>query len=168
MTGELHEQEIVARLRFATMRLYRRMREESAKQTTLTQNGYSALSTIEARGPVRMTDLARIEKVSKSSITRVVGNLSEMGLIELLPDENDGRSTLVGATQQGKQVLAAVSEQTEAFLKHQITNFSDAEKAMLEAAVLLLERLAGRSRGQATGKRTLHQHSTQPTTEVAS
>lgn len=45
-------------------------------------------------------------------------------------------------TPEGRDVLAATSERTDAFFLTRLADFSDAEKVMLEAAVLLLERLA--------------------------
>lgn len=145
MSAEQHDEALVTRLRVATMQLSRRMRQESGNETALTPSRFSALSSIEANGTLRMTDLAQIERVSKSSITRIVGSLSDLGLVELLPDPNDGRSTLVAVTPDGKRVLETTSERTDAYLAEQLTAFSDAEKTMLEASVLLLERLAERS-----------------------
>lgn len=147
MSTETPDDAIAERLRRTTMHLYQRMRQESGNETAITPSRYSALSTIEANSPLRMSDLARAERVSKSSITRIVATLTELGLVELIADPTDGRSTLVGVTTQGKQVLASTSDHTDAFLAQQLTAFSDAELAMLDAAILLLERLAsGKSR----------------------
>lgn len=152
MAVDPHDEAVVPRLRLATMQLSRRMRQESGNETALTPSRFSALSTIDANNPLRMTDLARAERVSKSSITRIVGSLSDLGLVELLPDPSDGRSTLIGVTPKGKQVLATTSERTDAYLAQQLTTFSDAEKAMLEAAVLLLERLTRAAEHDITGR----------------
>lgn len=139
---ETPDEALVERLRLSAMRLGRRMCQESGNEIMLTPSRYSALSTIEANSPLRMTDLARAERVSKSSITRIVGMLAEMALVELVPDPSDGRSTLVYVTSQGTQTLDAITASTDAFLKQQISEFSDVEKLMLEATVLLLDRLA--------------------------
>lgn len=140
-----HDEVVVARLRVATMQLSRLMRQESGDGTDLTPSRFSVLSTIEANNPLRMTDLAQAERVSKSSMTRIVGKLSDMGLVEPLPDPSDGRSTLVGVTPKGKEVLATASARTDAYLTEQLTTLSDAEKVILEAAVILLEQLTSRS-----------------------
>src|SRR5919106_1440691 len=124
------EEAIVTRLRLATMHLSRRIREESSTEAALTPSRYSALSSIDANGPLRLTDLAGMERASKSSITRVVGRLSDARLIELVPDPHDGRSTLVGVTPQGKDVLAAMSERADAYLRQRLADFSAAEKSM--------------------------------------
>ncbi|MEV0093774.1 MarR family transcriptional regulator [Streptomyces sp. NPDC050738] len=143
MTAEsLGDGATLARLRTVTMWLSRQMREPSDVETPITPSRHSTLWAVEAFGPLRMTDLARLEKISKSSVTRIVSNLSADGLVEVAPDANDGRSTLVGITPEGREVLASTSERTDTFFRARIAGFSEAEKVMLEAAVMLLERLA--------------------------
>jgi DNA-binding MarR family transcriptional regulator len=141
MTESPGDGALLARLRTVTMWLSRQMREPSAAETPITPSRFSTLWTVDKFGPLRMTDLARLEKISKSSVTRIVSNLAADGLVEVVPDANDGRSTLVGTTPEGRDVLAATSERTDTFFLSRITGFSDAEKVMLEAAVMLLERL---------------------------
>jgi DNA-binding MarR family transcriptional regulator len=138
---DARDEAVVARLRLTMMQLSRLMRQESGNETTLTPSRFSALSTIDANNPLRMTDLAITERVSKSSITRIVGKLADAGLVQVLPDPTDGRSTLVGVTPKGKEILATSSERTDAFLAQQLTTFSEAERLMLEVAAVLLERL---------------------------
>lgn len=141
--------ETATRLRLAVTHLSRRMRQESGTEPILTPSRYSFLWAIEANGPMRMTDLARMELVSKSSITRSVGTLSDLGFVELLPDPTDGRSTLIRATPEGKRVLASTSQRTDAYLAQQLATFSDAEQVLLDAALLLLERLSPSEGGEA-------------------
>jgi DNA-binding MarR family transcriptional regulator len=141
-------------LRYAVTHLSRRMREESGPDTPLTPSRFNALSSVGAKGPMRLTELARSEKVSKSSITRVVTALNDVGLIELLPDPTDGRSTLVGITPAGKQVLLDSSEMTDEFLAAQLAALSEAERLVMQAAVLLFERVASsRSKQRRTKSR---------------
>ncbi|NED88714.1 MarR family transcriptional regulator [Streptomyces sp. SID11233] len=138
----------LARLRTVTMWLSRQMREPAAVETSITPSRHSTLWAVDTFGPLRMTALARLEKISKSSVTRIVGNLSADGLVEVAPDANDGRSTLVRMTPKGRDVLAATSERTDTFFLSRIATFSEAEKVMLEAAVMLLERLVTPVDGQ--------------------
>ncbi len=141
---ESRDEAVVTRLRLATMQLWRRMRQESGDGAELTPSRFSALCAIEANNPLRMTELAQMLRVSKSSITRIVGKLSDASLVEPLPDPTDGRSTLVGVTPKGKEVIAIASARTDAYLAEQLSTFSDAERVILEAAVPLLERLTAR------------------------
>jgi len=147
MSTEEPTHELGERLRVAVDRLNRRMREESMSGTPLTPSRMSALTSIATRGPIRLTDLAKVERVSKSSITRMVVGLSEMGFIQTLPDSTDGRSTLVDTTGAGRRVLAESTVRTDAFLAARIGGLSEAEQVMLSATVLLLERLGRRGSG---------------------
>lgn len=145
MAGEPDADATLARLRTATMWLSRQMREPSAAETSITPSRYSTLWSVDQFGPLRMSELARLEKISKSSVTRVVSNLAADGLVEVAPDAHDGRSTLVAMTSKGKEVLSATSERSDALLRARLATFSEAEKVMLDAAVLLLERLVAPS-----------------------
>ncbi|NED74867.1 MarR family transcriptional regulator [Streptomyces sp. SID9944] len=156
MAASPDDKAILARLRAVTMWLSRQMREPSAAETSITPSRYSTLWTVDMFGPLRMTDLARLEKVSKSSVTRIVSNLSADGLVCVTPDAHDGRSLLVALTPQGKKVLAATSERTDAFFLTRLADFSAAEKVMLGAAVMLLERLVPPAEGKAADGRDAH------------
>ncbi|MEV0579393.1 MULTISPECIES: MarR family winged helix-turn-helix transcriptional regulator [unclassified Streptomyces] len=138
---------VLARLRTVTMWLSRQMREPSAVATSITPSRHSTLWSVDKFGPLRMTDLARLEKISKSSVTRIVSNLAADGLVEVTSDVNDGRSTLVGMTPEGTRVLAATSERTDTFFLSRLADFSEAERVMLDAAVMLLERLVAPADG---------------------
>ncbi|MFF0142541.1 MarR family winged helix-turn-helix transcriptional regulator [Streptomyces sp. NPDC005227] len=129
------------------------MRQPAGAETPITPSRYSTLWTVGRFGPLRMTDLARLENVSKSSATRIVSNLSADGLVEAAPDANDGRSTLVAMTPAGRRVLAESSERTDMFFLSRLAGFSEAEKVMLEAAVMLLERLVTPVEGERANER---------------
>jgi DNA-binding MarR family transcriptional regulator len=133
---------VVSRLRVATMRLAQRMRQESGNDADLTPSRFAALSYVVANKTVRMGDLARAEHVGKSTITRIVSRLAEQGLVEMVPDPNDGRSTLVAATPAGIQVSVATSAQIDTFLADRLGAFTELETAALQVAVLAMERLA--------------------------
>ncbi|MEU3227077.1 MarR family transcriptional regulator [Streptomyces sp. NPDC006976] len=154
MAEGLDDGATLARLRTVTMWLSRQMREPSAAETAITASRYSTLWAVDTFGPLRMTDLARLEKISKSSVTRIVSNLSADGLVEVAADANDGRSTLVAMTPEGRDVLAATSARTDALFLSRIAGFSEAEKVMLEAAVMLLERLVTPHEGQQPSERS--------------
>ena len=68
-TTALHA-EAAARLRVAITRLQRQLRQQSFGDLTLSQ--WSALVTIEMRGPMRIGDLAEREGVSAPTATRLV------------------------------------------------------------------------------------------------
>lgn len=127
------------------MRLAQRLRQESGNDADLTPSRFSVLSFLVAGDTgevVRMGDLARVENVSKSTITRIVSRLAEQGFVELVPDPTDRRSTLVAATPAGRKVSAGTSAQIDAYLTRRLHGLTELEQAALHVAVLAMERLA--------------------------
>jgi DNA-binding MarR family transcriptional regulator len=65
----------------------------------------SALASIEARGMLRLGELAAIEGVVPSTMTRLVASLELDGLLRRAPSPDDGRSSVVRATEAGMALL---------------------------------------------------------------
>ena len=76
-TPDLSER--AARLRLAVNRMARRMRQEAI--TELGPASIAALATIERSGPLTPSELARIEGIQRPTATRILGRLTEDGLV---------------------------------------------------------------------------------------
>lgn len=99
------------RLAVAIGRINRRIRPRG---DGLSHGLMSALSTIVRQGPIRPTELARLEAVAAPTATRAVGDLEARGLVVRTPDPDDGRSSLLSATPDGvTAVLHARIERAE-------------------------------------------------------
>ena len=129
----------MARLRLSVLRLARRIRQRA--DTGLTPSQLSALATIERHGAMHPTSLGHHERISKSSVTRLLVNLEAQGQIRRLPDPADGRSTFVDLTDEGRDLLRTFSVQADAFLARQVEALSGEDRRRLAAAVPVLERL---------------------------
>lgn len=92
-----------ARLRVAIVRVSRHLRQTTAGDLTLSQ--WSALGTVETRGPIRIGDLAEREGVSAATATRLVALLEERRLVQREADEVDRRSWRVSLTPSGRAKL---------------------------------------------------------------
>src|SRR5579884_1457344 len=57
------------------------------------------------RGAVRFTELAQALWLDKSTVTRQVNTLENLGFVERTPDPSDGRAALVGLTDAGRDIL---------------------------------------------------------------
>jgi DNA-binding MarR family transcriptional regulator len=62
------------------------------------------------RGVTRPSDIARILGVSRQAIHTTLGQMIEIGLLELVQDAGDGRSKRVVITATGSQMRAAAQE----------------------------------------------------------
>lgn len=92
--------EAAERLRRAIARLARAM-NQSASSENLTPTQASVLAVTAARSQVRLSDLAKVEGLNPTMLSRVVGKLDELGLIERTVDEADQRAVMVSATAAG-------------------------------------------------------------------
>jgi DNA-binding MarR family transcriptional regulator len=130
----------IARLRLVVARLYRQLAQASGGQD-LTFAQQSALARIEEYGPVRLGELAALERVAAPSMTRSIGPLVNGGLVARLPDPSDGRSSLVELTPAGRRLLARVRRRRSELLAQRIAALPLPERDILAAAVPVLEHL---------------------------
>lgn len=129
----------VAPLRLAVLRLARRLRKHSGADLTPSQ--FSALSTLERHGPLRLGGLAVREQISKSSVTRLVARLEALGHVRRTPDSTDGRSAQIELTDQGSEYLEMSTRRSNVYLTRQVAALTTRERETLLAALPALERL---------------------------
>jgi DNA-binding MarR family transcriptional regulator len=129
----------VSVLRLVLVRLARRIRQRSG--IGLTPSQLSALSTVERRGHIRLSDLASRERISRSTVTRLVAKLEARGCVTRTPDAGDGRSAVVALSDEGRRVLTEARERADSYLAEQIALLSDDERRQLAAVLPVLERL---------------------------
>jgi len=68
---------------------------------------WRVVATIERHGPLRLSEIADRERVSRPTATTVIKRLEEEGLVRREPDPTDSRSSLVSTTEQGTGQLTA-------------------------------------------------------------
>jgi DNA-binding MarR family transcriptional regulator len=133
------DMELAARLRLATARLYRRLRQHSLGGLSPSQ--LSCLTSVEKLEPVRLGDLATREAVAPPTLTRIVAGLLEIGMVARRADPDDARAALLTTTEKGRTALQTVREERTAFLVERLHNLSDEDREHLPALVDLIERL---------------------------
>lgn len=128
-----------ARLRLALLRVARRLRQRAAAGVTPSQ--LSALVTIDRSGPLPLRDLAALENISPSTLTRIVNALEHEGLIERRPDPTDRRVTVVALSRSGRRLLAEARDRSAAYLAGRVAALTPAEQRVLVDALPILEKL---------------------------
>jgi DNA-binding MarR family transcriptional regulator len=126
-------------LRLTIARTARRLRQETG--TELSPSLTAALSTIERHGPLTPGEVATRERIQRPTATRVLARLEEQGLIDRMPDVRDGRSSLLTASEAGRDLLAELRTRKTAFLASRIEDLADEDRATLERAADILERM---------------------------
>lgn len=130
---------LASELRFAVMRLSRRLRQHAPEDITPSQ--LSALSVIVRERRLTLSQLAEAERVQPPTITRVIDSLERKGLATRVPSDQDRRVAFVEATQAGAALVETIRRRRDAYLARRLRTFSAEERALLERAARLLERL---------------------------
>ncbi|MFI5052759.1 MAG: MarR family winged helix-turn-helix transcriptional regulator [Acidimicrobiia bacterium] len=133
---------LASQLRLTTARLSRRVRQESAiAGETLSASCMAALASVERLGPITLGELAAVEQVQPPSMTRIVARIEEFGYATRVTDVDDRRVARVEITERGRRVLARHRTRKDAFLAKRVARLTESERAVLAAALPLLERL---------------------------
>lgn len=126
-------------LRLAVARLSRLLRRSANSDLTLSQ--LSALVSVGAWGRIKMGDLAAIEGVAAATLTRTIGFLDSYGLIQRYENPHDGRSSLVGLSEEGSKLFETLKHQGTAALMRRLVALDESELCLIEAAVPALIKL---------------------------
>ena len=138
--------ELPARTRRAVGRLSRSLRRTRAG-AALTPSQYEVLVTIVAQGPLRLTDLAVMEGLNHTMLSRIAGKLEDSGLVERAADTGDGRVVHLAASHQGRELVDQVRSERADALSVALQGLSRDQRRTLEAALPVLDALTERLRG---------------------
>lgn len=137
----MEQDELAARMRLAIARIHRHLRQDTADGLTLTQ--LSTLVRIEEHQPVRAGKLAMLEGISPSTLTRLIGSLEEMGLINRVTDPDDGRVSHLTITDKGAQSLERIRGRRNAAMARRLAVLPAEQQQRLAEALDALETLGG-------------------------
>jgi DNA-binding MarR family transcriptional regulator len=130
----------VARLRLAIGRLSRRLRRHQLAGLTPGQLG--ALSTVDRSGPLRLSELAAIEGIAPSTLTRLVAAVEDRGYVKRWPVAGDARASELAITPAGREVLERIRRDSTAALAGSLASLQPGQLATLAAALPVIEQLA--------------------------
>ena len=108
---------------------------------TISLTAASVLSTLERTGPRRLTDLAVSEEVTQPSMTALVTQLADQGLVERRRDPADARVVLVAITDSGDRRLRDLRAEGASTLTDLIDKLDERDAAALRDAVPAIRRL---------------------------
>jgi DNA-binding MarR family transcriptional regulator len=132
-----------ARLRAAIGRLSRRLRPTVAG-SGLTPSQTSVLFTIVRSGPLRLSDVAELEALNPTMLSRFIGQLTDAGLIRRTADPGDRRAALVEATAQGRRLRERIHRERTRALETYVEELEESQREILWRALPVLEELAER------------------------
>jgi DNA-binding MarR family transcriptional regulator len=109
--------------------------------------GYSVtskltLSRLNADGPARISDLARLEGVTQPAMTSLVNRLAGERLVRRSADPTDARAALVELTDSGRAFVEARRAERVRVLAGRVERLSAADRRAILAALPALDRLS--------------------------
>mgnify|MGYP001556470128 FL=1 len=99
------------------------------------------LSTIEAEGRARISDLAALDHCSQPTMTTQVRRLEEAGLVSRTVDPDDARAVLISITPQGVATLAQVRADRGNAIDPFLEELDSSDRDTLAAAVEIMRGL---------------------------
>jgi DNA-binding MarR family transcriptional regulator len=133
--------ELAVRTRSVIGRLGRGLRQ-AGSQTDLSPSQYEVFGTIARRGDLRLADLAAIEGINPTLLSRIVAKLEASGLVTRAPDPEDRRVAHVVPTAKGRRRYEQIRHARTDAVNLAIAGLTDAERRALVAALPVLESLA--------------------------
>ena len=134
--------DLTSRLRASIGRLARRLNASTDDRIGLTPTQVSVLGVVVRRGPLGLTELAEIEGVNPTMLSRVVGRLVDVSLLERATDADNRRAALVTATPTGREVHGRIRDERTAALTEALRRLPPAEAATVLESVGAFESLA--------------------------
>jgi DNA-binding MarR family transcriptional regulator len=136
--------EVAAELSKSMTRLRARLRRESApEEMPWTWSQLTTLVRVVDEGPTTTSALAQAEHVRRQSMAETLAVLRSHGLVATEPDPNDGRKTLVSATDEARALAASLPAAREAwFVKALLGELQPGERQVLLQASAIMNRLA--------------------------
>jgi DNA-binding MarR family transcriptional regulator len=128
-------------LHSASIRLLRGVRKEDVR-SGLGPARLSVLSVLVFAGPMRLSDLARIEQVRPPTMTKVVAGLEARGLVKRRADARDARAVRMEATVRGTKLLQEGRRRRVARLANGLQGLSSDELDLVGRAAAIIERVS--------------------------
>jgi DNA-binding MarR family transcriptional regulator len=133
----------VAHFRHVVGKLSRQLRAiDAASDLTPTQS--SVLNVVVQYGRMGLSDLARLEGINATLLSRSIATLEARGLVRRRIDQNDRRVASLEATPAGGRLVRKLRDARSDALRGRIGGLTRAEQRRLARAVPVLELLVDR------------------------
>jgi DNA-binding MarR family transcriptional regulator len=109
------------------VRRIRRLIAERARMVhpEMSPVAYSMLVALNESGPRRASDLVDTFSIDKGAVSRQVGSMLELGLIERSPDPEDRRAAILAITEEGSRRLATIAAIRREEVMERLSGWSD-------------------------------------------
>ncbi len=137
MTDDNRAQE----LRFAIMRITRRLRAEKA-DGAMSDGHFAVLRQLEQESPLTLSDLADRERVTAPSMHRTVASLERSGYLTRVGSAVDGRKVDIAITEAGRAFVDETRRRRDEWFAERLASLTPEQRSIVDAATPLLAQLA--------------------------
>lgn len=135
------DESTAVQLRRTIIHLARKFNASSTDEG-LTPSQASALGLVAFEGSIPIGDIARLDNLNPTMVSRIVGVLESKGLVDRRRDPADQRAFIVRTTPAGVALDARVREQRVARVAGAAATLAPEQRAAIDAALTALEALA--------------------------
>jgi len=139
-TGKKARESVADALHSASIHLLRRLRKED-ERAGVGPARLSVLSVLVFGGPMRLSDLARIEQVKPPTMTKLVAGLEADRLVRRRADSSDARAFRVEPTRRGAALLHEGRRRRVNRLAAALEKIPPDDLAVLVRATAIIERI---------------------------
>ncbi|MDR6116273.1 MULTISPECIES: MarR family winged helix-turn-helix transcriptional regulator [unclassified Sphingomonas] len=132
MDDDVHASAV--RLQILATRMLRLARSSHADHK-LTSAQFSALSVLRERGTLPLGEVARAERVSHPTMSRIISGLAQSGFVERVGGSSDKRVRHVALTAEGRTLYEQVAANRIAIMETILTQLTPATRADVIAVV---------------------------------
>lgn len=132
--------EAADRIHSAAIHLLRRVREVDGVME-ITPARASALSVLVFGGPRTLTELARAERVTPATMSRLVSAMEGEGLVRREPDPDDARAVRLHPTPRARRILERGRARRTQYLDSLFAGLSNREREVVRQAAEIVDRL---------------------------
>jgi homoprotocatechuate degradation regulator HpaR len=133
---------LLLRARESVMRLFR----ASLREHGITEQQWRVLRALDGVAEIEVTDLARLTFLHAPSLSRILPDLEERGLVLRRSDTADLRKSLVAISREGASTIAAVTPSSEAIYAEIAERFGSSNLARLQDLLVDLENSMAKGR----------------------
>jgi DNA-binding MarR family transcriptional regulator len=136
-----------SRLRTVLGRLSKQLRATAASTDAgLTPTKISVLLSVDRRGMTRIAELADLEALNATLLSRTISKLVDAGLLDRVSDAGDRRAAWVQVTDEGHRLAERMRRERTEVVNRGMSALPAAERETIEQAIPALEALADQLR----------------------
>ncbi|SFQ00762.1 transcriptional regulator, MarR family [Geodermatophilus dictyosporus] len=113
---------------------------------------YGLLALLQDAGPLRASDLVARLGLDKSTVSRQVSSLVELGMVTREPDPDDGRAQVLTTSAEGSARLARIREARRARWEADLSGWPAQDVATLGDLLARLNRLGEAREAESAGR----------------